>query len=467
MKKKLSLLLCLTICLGLTGCGEGENSKNPASGTTQSVIDTSSDTTSTSNALGSLDMSIPEKEGIVDYSSLAPSEGFTYKESYIYIDNEKIEGYEAEITISEPTDVLVIPSEYNGKPIVNLITRFHEDVNTLVVPNTEATLKYFDYSTPSSRVGEVWFEGNTYNYDTFANAINVGCDPRNHDDNGFYLSEDGKTLMRYAPEYNMSDNPSVITVPEGIESIYSYCFTLAKELPLESINLPSTLTKIGVFAFSELDVDTIVMQEGIKEIADSAFRDCEITSLNLSDGLETIGNSAFASCHWLTGDLVIPDSVKSIGHNAFEFNELSSIKIGTGLTRLDDSTIRACEQVKTLIIPANIKELDDDAVCQNDNLESIVFEEGCTSIEHNAFFDNPKLTSVKLPQTLERLEISAFLQCKSLTQLTIPDGTRIVDPRGGSQYCNPSDFNSDLKITYRGKVYPISELEQLIKDSEN
>ena len=67
MRKKLSLLLCLIICLGLTGCGEGENSKNPATGTTQSVVDTSSDTTSTSNALGSLDMSIPEKEGAVDY----------------------------------------------------------------------------------------------------------------------------------------------------------------------------------------------------------------------------------------------------------------------------------------------------------------------------------------------------------------------------------------------------------------
>ena len=71
---------------------------------------------------------------------------------------------------------------------------------------------------------------------------------------------------------------------------------------LLSVELPNTLTRIGIMAFaSATELESIVIPEGVKEIADGAFCACIILSdIRLPQSLEVIGAYAFQDIHSVT-----------------------------------------------------------------------------------------------------------------------------------------------------------------------
>ncbi len=81
-------------------------------------------------------------------------------------------------------------------------------------------------------------------------------------------------------------------------------------------------------AFSEKKITSIEMPNSITKIGISAFAKCsEIKKLVLPDRLEQIEPFAFYKCSGLTGNLVIPSSVTEIGNAAFMLTEFTSITV--------------------------------------------------------------------------------------------------------------------------------------------
>ena len=191
---------------------------------------------------------------------------------------------------------------------------------------------------------------------------------------GNLYSYDGKRFIKYM---GSSKN---FTVPEGVETVVSYCITKSMttlNLPstlkviegwsltgmsgVKLLNIPASVTTMYTYSFHDntklrvaegnatyksIDDVLILNKAGTKvimasrnattynipntvtEIGQNAFYYCnKMTSINIPDSVTTIGAKAFYSCSSLK-EITIPQSVTSIGANAFEYCEnLTAINI--------------------------------------------------------------------------------------------------------------------------------------------
>ena len=89
----------------------------------------------------------------------------------------------------------------------------------------------------------------------------------------------------------------VIVVPEGVVEIGHKAFC---ETKLKEVVLPSTLKKIGSFAFSDCRyLKRVTLPDGVEELGFYAFADTGIESVNLPDSLIKIDNTAFSRTPFL------------------------------------------------------------------------------------------------------------------------------------------------------------------------
>lgn len=116
-----------------------------------------------------------------------------------------------------------------------------------------------------------------------------------------------------------------IILPEGLEEIEDNAF---KGLNITEINLPSTLKKIGMGAFSNcLCLEKLIIPSGITHIPDAMAMMSGINEIIIPESTISIGEMAFYDCHELK-TITIPDSVTHIGKYAFyQCTRLSKVNI--------------------------------------------------------------------------------------------------------------------------------------------
>ncbi|MDE6868813.1 MAG: leucine-rich repeat domain-containing protein [Clostridia bacterium] len=167
-----------------------------------------------------------------------------------------------------------------------------------------------------------------------------------------------KTLEIYGVEkigayaFAQCDSLQSVIMHDGIQVLDQYSFAYCSHLI--SINIPDTVTQIGISAFSSSglvnvtlsnsleiilpttfyhcdDLVKIVIPDSVKEICTDAFNSCySLTDVTLGSGVEIIRNSAFAHCSALK-EITIPDSTYLI--ESFAFNgctELNKINVLSG-----------------------------------------------------------------------------------------------------------------------------------------
>ncbi|MBO5650265.1 MAG: leucine-rich repeat domain-containing protein [Selenomonas sp.] len=123
-------------------------------------------------------------------------------------------------------------------------------------------------------------------------------------------------------------------VPDGVTSIRSYAFYNFWPEGELVVKLPSTLTYIAPYAFSECAVKEVFIPGSVKNIDDFAFFGAALERVVFEDGIERIGEGAFMYGP-LIRNVVIPDSVKYIGKDAFSGMDFkdggATIEIGEGI----------------------------------------------------------------------------------------------------------------------------------------
>ncbi len=135
-----------------------------------------------------------------------------------------------------------------------------------------------------------------------------------------------------------------ITIPEGITEIPTACFAECDELT--EIVLPDGITKICHSAFLNCrKLEKVEIGEGLKVIEDWAFKECpSLESINIPDGTESIGMSCFAR----TGlkEIRLPDSVKLIGNEAFfGIYMLQKVYLGSGIKTISGDAFNLSSQI--------------------------------------------------------------------------------------------------------------------------
>ncbi len=238
---------------------------------------------------------------------------------------------------------------------------------------------------------------------------------------------------------------------------------------LKSVYIPSSVTRIGLFAFNSCDnltiyceVDapladwdaefnghnrpivwsyagkkgvynglsyvvckkddqTFISIMGLDTSIDEEETPKEIEIPEKIDGITvtTINAGAFSSSS-LTR-VVLPNTIKDIQKKAFSGSrDLVSINIPEGITEIKESTFFCCTSLKTIDLPSSVTHIEDGAFSSCDQLEIINLNEGLLSLGEHAFASCTSLVTIDLPDSLTEINPYAFAFCDQLKQITIP-----------------------------------------------
>lgn len=246
----------------------------------------------------------------------------------------------------------------------------------------------------------------------------------------------------------------IITLPEGLETIerMAFCF----DNNLTSIDIPSTVTSIGVSSFNycagleainvadgntvyasvdgvlySKDMKTLVrcpidkagtysVPESVNKLEEYAFSSCtKMTSVSLPETITTLSDWAFDGCVSLE-NVNVPATVNYIGAGTFsDCHKLTSVHIPEGIKSMPKWLFYNCKSLVDLQVPATVKKIGDGALQGCELIEEFIVPDGVSTIQPQTFYGCQKLKNVSLPASVNEVNAYAFMGCTSLAQLTV------------------------------------------------
>lgn len=267
----------------------------------------------------------------------------------------------------------------------------------------------------------------------------------NWSDNALYVSNYLIVVnnVKIGTEYTIRNGTSLIA-----DGAFNYCYGLT------SVNIPESVTGIGVGAFSlcgslnievssensyYTSIDGVLFSKdkteiaayakdkiqpeytvpsGVTSIGDRAFYECEnLTNINILGSVESIGNYAFYNCDKLTG-LEIPNSTTSIGSGAFcDCSGLKRIRLSDNLKRIDSNAFLGCTHLEGIKIPESVTSIGDYALSGCIKITSINLPNNLTSISNYLFSECYSLNYINIPNSITSIGDAAFYGCDSISHI--------------------------------------------------
>ena len=201
----------------------------------------------------------------------------------------------------------------------------------------------------------------------------------------------------------------VCIIPNGVRIIESDAFKREQidMSSFSSVEIPSSVTEIGDFAFSDcISLTSIKIPSSVVKIGMLAFNCSKLVSIEVAKGngvydsredcnaiIETATNKLVVGC----GASIIPDSVLAIANYAFH----------------------RCETLKNIVIPDNVVEIGECAFFKCLKLKSVVLSPNLTKICNSTFASCKSLVSIEIPSKVKSIGLLAFYGCKSLAEIRI------------------------------------------------
>lgn len=228
-----------------------------------------------------------------------------------------------------------------------------------------------------------------------------------YDDGELVISGEGEIDFPFSNvDHNNKIHIRNVIINYGVTNVegFHYCEKL------ESIIIPDSVTKIGVFAFEEcINLKSISIPNGVTEIEAYAFRNCEkLESITIPDSVRKIDYQAFHWSgyynnmnNWENGILyinnhlisaenltattyVVKNSVVSIAVDAFRGSEAESIILPDSLLYISDSAFAYCSNLKSIELPINLYHIGYQAFCGS-AVEKVYISENVNYIGKQAF----------------------------------------------------------------------------------
>ena len=388
----------------------------------------------------------------------------------VYDNTVTITGYSGNAT------KLTIPSEIEGKPVTEIDSYAFADNTTITSVNLGSIQK----------IGYSVFEGCTS-----LKSLTIPKTLTEAKYDGYYGNAPltGSSITSVTFEEGIENIPAYIcygvssltsvTLPEKSDTIdgYSIGDSAFSRTSLSAVELPSSLTRIGKYAFSECSLlKKISIPDNVTEIGTGVFNACtSLTNVSIGNSVETIANDSFRGCTQLTevtfGTNVVnidsyafegckrlpkvdlSESVKSIGDCVFmNCTSLESVTLGS-IHSIGYNVFENCTSLKSLTIPKTLTEAKYDSYYGNapltgSSITSVTFEEGIENIPAyicyrassltsvtlpeksdtidgysigDGAFSKTSLSAVELPSSLTRIGQHAFSECSLLKKISIQD----------------------------------------------
>ena len=341
---------------------------------------------------------------------------------------------------------LVIPSSYEGKPIISIGSwAFWKctSLTSVTIPDSVTSIGNFTFHSCSgltsvtignsvtnimagafflcSSLTSVMIPNSVtsigvYAFDACSSLTSIEAGINNaqySSENGVLFSKNKTELVLFpagkSGHYTIPD--SVTTI--GIEAFYE-CNSLT------SVTIPDGVTRIGYGAFEGCGgLTSVTIPDSVTKIMEGTFYLCSsLTSMTIPDSVTSIGNSAFLGCFNMTS-VTIPDSVTSIDSYAFlGCFSLTSVTIPESVTSISEGAFGSCSSLTSVTIPESVTSIGYRAFGRCSSLISVTIPESVTSIGEKAFYGCNSLTSVSIPDSVISIYNSAFAGCNNLKRIT-------------------------------------------------
>ena len=385
---------------------------------------------------------------------------------------------------------IIIPSEYNSKPVTSIGERAFADCRNLIsvtIPKSVTSIGY-DAFAYCDKIMNIYYTGDVAGWCGISGLDRLRFSSRtlyiggNKVEGDLIIPDSVTSIGDYA--FFGCTGLTSITIGNGVTSIGDSAF---RDCGLTSITIPDSVTSIGFGAFSGCSkLTSITIPDSVTRISGEAFLDTawydnqpdglvyagkvaykykgtmsNNTSITIKDGTVGIGDYAFLGCTGLTC-ITISDSVTIIGEKAFAMcSGLTSITIGNRVTSIGLGAFYECTGLKNISIPGSVKSIGEWAFIRCTGLTSITIDNGVTSIGEGAFSYCSKLTSITIPASVTSLDNCVFSDCTGLTTIIVEkgntkyhsDGNCLIETDSKTLIagCKTSVIPSDGSVTSIGK----------------
>ncbi|MBN2814578.1 MAG: leucine-rich repeat protein [Bacteroidales bacterium] len=243
---------------------------------------------------------------------------------------------------------------------------------------------------------------------------------------------------------------TAIVLPPDITAIRQYAF---EGSGIRTINIPSPVTFIGIYAFMGCDsLSAITVSESntaysstdgvLFDKAQSAlilYPNTRPGSYTIPATVTSIEKRAFYKCSGITS-VYIPSSVALIDIYAFmdcknlthfmvdeantSFCSLEGVLFSKDLTELMQFPIK--KPADNYTIPSSVVSINRAAFFGCTGLTSILIPPSVKTISYYAFASCRSLTSIKIPASVEKILNMGFRDCSGLTSVEIPPSVNLI-----------------------------------------
>lgn len=468
MKKALSLVLALVMCLSLCACGNGEKSAKKAILGTWGIV-------------GDAESMVFTEDGKATYGS----------DEYDWWYDKDTEKYF--LSVYGITFSFVIEEDEYGRFFTADGEKFYYEENNSRKESGDSEVGSHDHefgewesvkeatcteTGMQQRVCECG-EVETQEIETvphvYENMVCVNCgenEPisegffyeKNSDGTGYIVANIGTCTDT---DIHIPDTYKDLPVIGIADEVFANCTDLT------SVYIPDSVTTIGNSAFYKCgNLTDVILSSNLTSISNSMFCECtSLSSIVIPDGVVNVGVDAFWNCSSLIS-VTFPDSVTTIGAHAFWYCfNLASVTFGNNAIEFGYEVFYDCPRLAEVYISnltAWCNNSYDGFYCQplarganlyiNGALATeIEIPDGVTHIPNSAFAGYASLTDVVLPDSVTSIGKSAFDTCSNLTSITIPGSVTSID------HCAFDVCDNLADIYYDGTYAQWNAIE---KDSE-
>ena len=218
-----------------------------------------------------------------------------------------------------------------------------------------------------------------------------------------------------------------INIPESVSKIGNCAFENCSALT--KVSVAGNVEYIGKKAFYACNFSNFNFGNKLSYLGADSFSLTPITEVDLPNTVTQIGVQAFSDCRMLS-EIYVPDSV-IVGANAlynnatnlkvtiryntgsipskmFCQNKMSNVVMEEGITSIGEFAFSECPNIVAISFPQTLKNIGDYAFYKSKTPNCIMLPQKMTTIGDYAFSDASALSEIRIPDSVEKIGTKAF-----------------------------------------------------------